>query len=317
MWQEQSFDPQTIGRELGWAADLGFNAARVYLHDLAWQADPAGFKRRVERYLEIAARHRIKTIFVFFDDCWWDNPKVGEQPQPRPGIHNSGWLQSPGGKVVTDPQSWGRLKDYVQDIVGAYARDERVLMWDLYNEVGNNYLPVLSLPQPKKAIQLAKRFIVNRVRSIPSLPLLMKAFEWARAVGSEQPLTSGIWFSDLRLNRCLLETVDVITFHNYKGTGDLQRQVQKLKSYGRPLICTEFMARTEGSLFTTHLPIFKQEKVGCFNWGLVSGKTQTNYPWKSPAGSAEPKVWFHDIFRKDGSPYNQAEVTFIRQITGI
>jgi hypothetical protein len=316
MWQKDSFDPGTIDRELGWAADLGFNAVRVYLHDLAWQADPAGFKRRIEHYLEIASRRRIRTIFVFFDDCWWDDPRIGKQPQPRPGVHNSGWLQSPGSKAIAEPQRWGRLKAYVQDIVRAFAKDERVLMWDLYNEVGNNYLPVMSLPQPVKTIKLLGRFTGNRLRPIPSLPLLKKAFEWARAADPDQPLTSSIWFSDQRLNHYILETVDVITFHNYKDVDNLRRQIDQLKAYGRPLICTEFMARSDNSLFTTHLPIFKQENVGCFNWGLVSGKTQTIYPWNSLPGAQEPQIWFHDIFRKDGTPYSQAEIASIKQMTG-
>jgi hypothetical protein len=252
MWQEESFDPGTIDRELGWAAALGFNAVRVYLHDLAWQADPVGFKQRIEHYLEIASQRQIRTLFVFFDDCWWDNPKTGKQPRPRSGVHNSGWLQSPGSKVIADPQSWGRLEDYVQDIVNAYARDERVLMWDLYNEVGNNFLPVMSLPQPTKALKLVRRFIGNRLRPIPSLPLLSKTFEWARAAAPNQPLTSSIWFSDQRLNRYLLETVDVITFHNYKGADNLRRQIQDLKSHRRPLsVRNSWRARMAAFLLLT------------------------------------------------------------------
>ena len=88
-----------------------------------------------------------------------------------------------------------------------------------------------------------------------------------------------------------------------------------LKKLGRPLVCTEYMARTQNSRFATHLPIFKEENVGCYNWGLVSGKTQTIFPWGSPKGAAEPKLWFHDIFHKDGRPYDEAEVALIRKLT--
>src|SRR5437660_7690799 len=141
MWQADTFDPATIDRELGWAADkLGFNTVRVFLHDLAYQADPPGFKQRVGKFLEIADRHGIRPLFVIFDDCWNQNPKIGKQPAPKPGIHNSGWLQSPSTKVVCDPEQWDGLEKYVTDVFGTFANDKRILMWDLYNEPGNEKL---------------------------------------------------------------------------------------------------------------------------------------------------------------------------------
>ena len=127
MWQADTFDPETIDRELGWASQLGMNTVRVYLHDLAWEADPEGFKKRVDRFLTIAKKHGIRPLFVLFDDCWNENPKIGPQPAPLPSVHNSGWLQSPGKAVVNDPKSWGRLERYVKDVVGTFARDDRVL----------------------------------------------------------------------------------------------------------------------------------------------------------------------------------------------
>jgi hypothetical protein len=76
------------------------------------------------------------------------------------------------------------------------------------------------------------------------------------------------------------------------------------------------MARTRNSTFQTHLPLFKQHRVGAINWGLVSGKTNTIYQWDTPMpDGSEPKTWFHDIFRKNGVPYDPAEINFIRQVT--
>jgi hypothetical protein len=290
MWQDATFDPATIDRELGWAADLGMNAVRVYLHDLVWQADAEGFKRRIDRFLDLAARKDIQALFVLFDDCWNTDPKLGKQPEPIPGVHNSGWMQSPGSKVVTDPGGWERLEDYVKGVLAAFAADERILMWDLYNEPGNNGL------------------------GDRSLPLLQAAFGWARAARPQQPLTAGVWYDNQALIDFQLEASDVITFHNYNDASSLAEQIHHLKALGRPVICTEYMARTRGSRFATHLPIFKQERVGCFNWGLVSGKTQTIYPWGSPPGEPEPEVWFHDIFRRDGTPFDGAEVELIKQL---
>jgi hypothetical protein len=291
MWQADTFDPKTIDRELGWARGLGMNTARVFLHDLAWEADADGFKKRINAYLEIADRHGIRTLFVLFDDCWNQNPKVGKQPAPVPGVHNSGWVQSPGSALVVNPKEWPRLERYVKDIVSTFGKDKRVLMWDLYNEPGNNKLEA------------------------KSLPLVKAVFRWARAANPSQPLTVGVWFGNKVLNDYQLGTSDVITFHNYNKVDDLRNEIRRLKKLGRPVICTEFMARTRASKFVTHLPVFKEEHVGCYCWGLVSGKTQTIHAWGSKKGAPEPKVWFHDIFRADGTPFDPQEVAAIKKLT--
>jgi hypothetical protein len=291
MWQAETFDPKTIDRELGWAQELGFNTMRVFLHDLAWEADAAGFKKRINHYLEISDKHKIRTLFVLFDDCWNQHPKIGKQPEPIPGVHNSGWVQSPGSALVTNPKTWPRLEKYIKDIVTSFGNDKRIVMWDLYNEPGNNGLDE------------------------KSLPLVQAVFRWARDAKPEQPLTVGVWYGNKKLNQYQLETSDVITFHNYNKADDLRRQIRDLKKLGRPVICTEYMARTRGSRFQTHLPMFKEEKVGCYNWGFVSGKTQTIYPWGSKKDSPEPKLWFHDILRRDGTAFDPVEVAAIKKWT--
>ena len=291
MWQRETYDPETIQRELGWAHGLGFNAIRVYLHDLAWKQDAHGFKTRLDNFLGIASRNKISPILVFFDDCWNTQPKQGKQPEPVPGVHNSGWVQSPGIEKVLDSSSWGLLEEYVKDILTSFGNDERILLWDLYNEPGNNKL------------------------GEKSLGLLQASFDWAREADPSQPVSVGVWYDNEVLNEVQLQESDIITFHNYHDSENLGNQIKQLKEYGRPLICTEYMARTRGSRFQTNLPVFKEEKVGCINWGLVSGKTQTIYPWGSEKGTSEPEIWFHDIFRKDGTPFSREEVDFIKEIT--
>ena len=295
MWQADTFDPATIERELGWAEELGFTVMRVYLHNLVWENDPEGFKDRIEKYLEIADAKNILTIFVFFDNCWNDNPKAGKQPAPIPGVHNSGWMQSPGTKIVNDSTKWGNLEAYVKDILETFKDDERILLWDLYNEPGNTG-------------QLNK-----------SLPLLKTVFNWVREAGPSQPVSVTVWnySSDFdSLNNFALNHSDGITFHHYSKLDDVKNVVKDLKKYNRPLICTEYMARTNNSRFATHLPYFKKENIIAINWGLVSGKTQTIFPWGSKEGSPEPEVWFHDIFRIDGTPFDTNEVKLIKEITG-
>lgn len=299
MWQEDTFDLTTIERELGWAVGIGMNTARVYLHDLLWQ-DPNGFSRRINQFLDVATRLGIRPMFVLFDDCWNSQAKPGKQPEPKPGVHNSGWLQSPGVHAVNDPTQWPRLERYVKALLRRFGQDERILLWDLYNEPGNNN-------------QGAK-----------SLPLLRETFAWAREVNPTQPLTAGVWFDNRALNEFQLAASDVITFHNYNDADSLVRQIDALRQYGRPLICTEWLrrsggftngnARTGSSRVQTHLSIFKQYNVGCINWGLVSGKTQTIYAWGTPADGVEPAVWFHDLFRPDGTPFDAEEIAIFRRL---
>lgn len=289
MWQADTFDPATIDRELGWAEGLGFNTVRVYLHDLAWAQDHDGFKKRLDAFLGLARTHGIRPILVIFDDCWNADPKAGPQPEPKPGVHNSGWLQSPGASVVNNPEAWKPLEDYVRDVVGTFAKDDRILLWDLYNEPGGSR-------QNEK-----------------SLPLLKQAFAWARSAHPIQPLSAGVWYGNKALNEFQLAASDVLTFHNYNDVRSLEHQIGVLKKNGRPVICTEWMRRGASEV-ATHLPVFQRERVGCLNWGLVSGKTQTIFPWGSPPGAPEPKVWFHDLLRKDGTPFSDAEAELFRRL---
>ncbi len=293
MWQEETFDTATIHRELGYAKGIGFNLIRVYLHHKAWQQDSAGFKDRMEQYLAIASSLGIKTMFVFMDDCWNGKSDIGLQPKPRQGIHNSGWVQDPGQDESADTTYFPILKRYVQDVMTHFADDHRIVLWDLYNEPGNS----------------GKRN--------GSMPLLKAVFGWARSTSAIQPVTAGVWDANLHdLNVYQLAESDIITFHNYATTGSMQATIDSLKTYGRPLLCSEYMARTNGSTFENILPLLKKEGVSAINWGLVTGKTNTMYAWSDTThqDGSEPDLWFHDIFRPDGSPYRQAEVDLIKDL---
>ncbi|HMK29593.1 MAG TPA: hypothetical protein VK473_07915 [Terriglobales bacterium] len=314
MWQAETFDPDQIDQEFGWAEALGMNTMRVFLHDLLWQQDAPGTQKRIDGFLAIAARHHIRPMLVLFDSCWDPSPHLGRQHPPAPGIHNSGWVQSPGARALADPSQYPRLKAYVSGVVGAFAKDERILAWDVWNEPGSDSLGLYPADELKDKAARVK-------------VLLPQVFEWARAANPVQPLTSGIWGvdtspdgSDLgELHQIQLHESDIITFHNYSWPEYFRRQVAWLKKEKRPVICTEYMARSIGSTFDTILPIAKQERVGAINWGLVAGKTQTYYPWESwdhPYISHQPPVWFHEVLHPDGTPYREAEATLIRQLTG-
>jgi hypothetical protein len=313
MWQQATFDPAEIDKEFSWAQSLGMNTMRVFLHDLLWQQDPPGFRHRIDIFLTIASRHDIRPIFVLFDSCWDPFPHLGPQHPPIPGVHNSGWVQSPGAAALGDPSQYSRLKSYVQGLIGAFANDNRILAWDLWNE-----------PDNTNDGSYAKEELKDKVTRVTAL--LPQVFAWAREVHPSQPLTSGVWDVDFshegkispEMAEIQLRESDIVTFHNYSWPESFQREVSWLKKFNRPVICTEFMARAVGSTFDTILPLAKREHVGAINWGLVAGKTQTYLPWESwqhPYILSQPPVWFHDIFRPDGTPYRQAEVDLIRRLT--
>jgi len=292
MWQEDSFDLETIERELGYAAGIGFNTMRVYLHSLAYKSDPEGFKKRVDTYLGLADEHSIKTILVIFDDVWDANPEIGKQRDPEPGVHNSGWVQDPGYTASEEQANSPELKKYVQDIIKTFKSDNRVLFWDLYNEPGNSG------------------------KKNQSLPLLKNVFAWAREINPDQPLSVGLWdWSFIELNAFQAQHSDIITYHDYESPEWHRRVIQLLKSYDRPMICTEYMARTRDSRFSNTLPMLAEYNIGAINWGLVNGKTNTIYAWDTPIESGEdPVEWFHDIFRKDGTPYREDEINLIKKL---
>jgi hypothetical protein len=311
MFQADTFDPATIDRELGWARALGFNSIRVYLQDLLWQQDSRGFLERLDQFLGVAEKHRIGVVFVLFDSCWDPFPKLGAQRPPRPHVHNSGWVQSPGAEVLRDPSRHAALKEYVLGVVGRFRDDPRVHAWDVWNEPDNVNRPAYVDREPPNKAELV-------------LPLLKQAFAWAREARPSQPLTSGVWIGTWGdpdklspTERVQLSESDVISFHNYSDLRSLQEAVRNLKRYRRPLLCTEYMSRGNGSFFNPNLGYLKSQGVSAYNWGLVDGKSQTIYPWDSWTRqyTTEPPLWFHDIFRRDGSPYRADEAAYIRKIT--
>ncbi|MCB9766590.1 MAG: cellulase family glycosylhydrolase [Candidatus Omnitrophica bacterium] len=317
MWQADTFDPETIDRELGWASDIGFNSMRVFLHNLLWTQDSEGFLDRIDSFLAIADRHGIGIMFVPLDGVWDPQPKLGVQPTPKPHVHNSGWVQAPGAEILGDPDRHDELKPYIQGLIRRFGNDPRVQAWDLFNEPENTN-------NNSYGVDGARTEIDNKMEMAEILA--KKLFGWAREMDPTQPLTMGVWRKERThpgqvapIYQTLLEESDIITFHNYGNLDTVKDQVEILKPYGRPILCTEYMARGNGSRFDPILQYFKDQKIGAYNWGLVAGKSQTQYPWATwtETFTAEPKLWHHDIFRKDGTPYDPAEVAYIKRVMGV
>jgi len=316
MWQAETFDPETIDRELGWAQGLGLNAMRVFLHDLPWMEDAAGFAERIDEYLRIAAARGIRTLFVLFDDCWHAGAALGAQPPPVPGRHNSRWLQSPGEAVIDRPETWARLEAYVRGVVRRFGQDERVLGWDLYNEVTNGFLVDQALPAAERRAAVAAAAKRRSERMPAHLRLFDLTFAWARAAAPEQPLTAGVWMRDRALNDRILAQSDIVTFHAYGALDELAERIARLRKHERPIICTEFIARTIGGeqAVEEQFALLKRERAGALMWGLVNGKTQTHIAWTpDPADGGR---WFHDLLHADGTPYDPHEADALRRLTG-
>ena len=338
-WQEETFDPELIDKELGLSASIGMNTHRVFLHDLLWQQDSIGFMSRIDKFLEISHKNGIKILFVFFDDVWHPLPKLGKQPEPIPNVHNSGWVQSPGAKILYDSLSHYKLESYVKGVIGKFANDDRILGWDLYNEPGQKGIASHNISK-ERAIELYKKIGIEindsnyskynlnqidpkEIKQKHTLSLLKKTVKWAREVNPSQPLTIGIYEWDIKwdninnlseLNRFILNSSDIISFHSYGSKNEVVMRVKQLKNYRRPLLCTEYIAREYENTFQNVLPIYGDNKIGAYNWGLVSGKTNTIYPWKSwdSTYTSPPMKWHHDIFYQNGEPFSTEETEFIK-----
>lgn len=314
MWQEETFDLPTIDRELSWAADLGFNTIRVFLHNLLWEQDPEGFLNRIDAFLSVADKYKIKTMLVLFDGVWDPNPKTGKQPAPKHNVHNSGWVQSPGFDVLNDPSRYIDLHSYVHGVINRFKNDERVIIWDLFNEPDN------------MNIASYKDDYYVRHKAELAMELAKKTINWVRTIDPIQPITMGPWQeTNDWTNESTMNTIDnflfansdVITFHCYGNKEKMELRIQQLQRYNRPMMVTEYMARAFNSTFEQILPLLKENNVGGYNWGFVQGKSQTHCPWDSwqLTYEQEPELWFHDIFRTDGMPYDWTEVETIKTHT--
>jgi hypothetical protein len=313
MFQPQYFDADRIDLEFKWAEDLGMNTVRVFLHDLLWKTDSGNLKRRMNKVLSLADDHKMKVIFVLFDSSGDPFPEAGAQRNPKPGVRDSLWAQSPGAKALTDPKQNERLLSYVKEVIAAFSIDKRVLAWDLWNQPDNLNPGTFGPSEPS-----------NKLEKV--LALLPQLFDYARAALPTQPITSSLWKGDdwssldklSPFEKIQIQKSDIITFQNYVGPQEFEKRVKWLKSYGRPVICTGFLARPLGSTPEAILPVALKYNVGALTASLVQGKRQMFLPYDSWANAyldgRQPAVWFQDIFHSNGTPYKQEEVDFIRQI---
>lgn len=317
MWHRDTFDRVTIERELKWASEIGFNAVRFNLHYLVWKHDREGMIDRLSWLIRTAGNLGIGSVPCLFDDCGFGGaePEYGHQPEPIPGVHNSRAVASPGRALLFDQSEWGGFQGYVRDIIASFRTDTNVLFWDLYNEPGNR---MIFTDEGSKTYEPDTSEV--------SLALVIDCFGWARLMDPVQPLSVAAWMTAgpgsgddhyaSKIDQLALDLSDIVTFHAYSGKNTLDDVIAMLGRNNRPMLCTEWMARPIGSTIRDHLPSFAENNVGCFQWGLVKGRTQTNLPWPSDlveahGGTADRSVWFHDLVDERGVPYDPSEVSLI------
>ena len=320
-WHRDTYDPATIERELDWASAIGFNAMRVNLHYLVWKHDREGLLERIDRCLDIGARVGIRTVLCLLDDCGFGRaePRYGPQPDPLPGVHNSRAVASPGRALVMNRSAWPDIETYVRDIVRTFRTDKRVLFWDLYNEPGNRMEF-----GPDTYSEFDDALLSH------SQALMAACFDWARVETPEQPMTVGAWLTPLptsmelpyqnMIDQQALSLSDLVTFHAYSDSARTSQFVDYLATHDRPMACTEWMARSVDSRIVDQLSMLKRRDIGCFQWGLVKGRSQTHLPW--PSGlmellgkSHEDGTWFHDLLDEHGQAYDITEIEVIRTLT--
>ena len=337
MWQELTWDPETIDKELGWAAELGMTTMRVFLHRMVWLHEKEGLYRRMDDFLTICQKHGIRPWFVFFDDCHYPVPKMGKQPVPVRAFHNSGWLHCPGRELAlcyaageATREESESLKGYVQETIKRFANDDRVLMWELYNEPGRSTVDI------EYDLYSRKDMMGER-----SNKLVYDSWVWAREINPSQPITSTSQGSNgennIRINRI---NSDLHSIHSYSAPEKFRALIMEYKKDGRPVLMTEWLARKDGNTVQACLPIMKELNVGAVNWGFVNGKSQTSWDRNSRKNAdgkrthpdvrrragdiikpgepfPEPELWFHDLLRTDGTPFDEEEVALFKKLTGV
>ncbi len=306
IWQEETFDAATIERELGWAAEAGYNTLRINLPFIVWEHDRDGLMARIDRFLTIADGHGFSTMLTLMDDCGFsgDEPYLGPQKPPVPGKHNSQAAASPGRDKVCDPDCWPQIERYIRDVVRQFRDDKRVLLWDLYNEPGNRGIFATGTQEVQYDAKL----------ETCAHELMKLAFKWVREEDPTQPLTVCAWrlppeekgetFFQHPLDQTALALSDVVSFHAYTHTGRMTAIIQQLQKLGRPLFCTEWLARHVGSTIEEQLPLMYAAKVAPYQWGLVR-PFRVLPDWRLddlmisfsvPGGGVGPHIDQYDVF---------------------
>ena len=315
MWQayNRAEIAEQLDYEFALAHETGFNAVRAIIQFECWYYEHDSFMANLEEYITLADKHGVKVMLCLGNDCtvpknFWKPVTFGPQPVDwgyhsgiKKGPHAGGYTD-PGYMLLDDPDIEPAYYEMVDEIAGTYAKDERIQIWDIWNEIGNSR------------------------RGEMSLSAMEKFFEIVRSHNPIQPLTADIWRYTLDCDkitpaeRRALELSDVITFHYYGPYANMILFIEFLREqYNRPLINNEWLNRLDGNDVAEIFPLFYLEKIGSYSWGLMQGYSQTYEPWGGLfneaflSGTKDLTKWQHDLYRFNGYPYDPREIKLIKR----
>lgn len=314
LWQEYKHEEvfEQLDREFALAEKTGLNAVRAVLQFEVWQNQHDSFMRHLEEYFALADRHGLKVMLVLGNDCTvarsrWKPAIFGEQHvdwgyhSGIKGGQHAGDYREAGYQLLDNPDVETQYYEMVEELAEKFGRDDRLQIWNVWNEIGNSN------------------------RNGLSVPAMEKFFEILREKHVMQPLTADVWKFDENMEIYTeaelraLELSDVISFHWYGSFDKTVQLIDNLKRYGRPLICTEWLNRYEGNDVEHLLPLFWLENIGSYHWGLMQGYSQTYEPWggyfirQQNGENLDLTKWQHDIYRFNGLPYVPQEIEVFRR----
>ncbi|MBQ9511518.1 MAG: cellulase family glycosylhydrolase [Clostridia bacterium] len=316
MWQSYKNDEhmKTAERELALCRDTGFNTVRIIIEFDVWLQEHDSFMRIFEKYIELCAKYDLMVMVVLANEaqlCRGDRyvPKrLGEQAYAL-GYHQGRLPITPEQKALVPyhelerDETRDKYVEMVKEIVGKYRDDNRIICWNVFNEPG---------------------ITVGEERSLPLIRLM---FDTVRALDPVQPLASDVWWwgnpdSIRPFDKLSLELSDVISWHCYKPFEQFVVDYERLTHFNRPILLTEWLHRINRQKVRDVYPLLYLEKINCWCWGFVAGKTQTYEPWDSlweQYDKTDGKVdydftcWQHDLYRPSLRPYDPEEIRLIKR----
>lgn len=315
MWQKYDCEAKlaTAERELALCQKIGFNTVRLWANFDVYYAEPDSYMEIFERYIALCAKYGQKVMVVLTHDE--DLPR-GEEFVPKQmgeqkyalGVHQGRFPTPPEMKAkktkhyMEYPQLREKFLEMVKRTVSKYARDERIICWNIYNEPG---------------IGIQDRCV----------EILKALFEAVRAEDPIQPLCADLWGSikdgviPSKGEKLALELSDIISFHSYQSYEKLVAEIRFLQRFNRPLFLTEWLHRINHNNVQEIYPLLYLANVSNYCWGFVVGKTQTHEPWTSLWEQWDQGVgarydftkWQHDLFRPNLRPYDPNEIVLIEK----
>lgn len=198
-------------------------------------------------------------------------------------------------------QPMEEYEQIIRTVVRAYADEDRIVFWDLWNE---------------------PRF-EDREETYEQLDIIEQMVEWCRSENLRQPITSSIIWATIKEDSKSLKRMaevesmmDIHNFHYYNCAinfgENIYRMMDFLKKLGdRPMVATECLTRTNGSGIPSTFAAFSKYHVNFYIWGLYVNDRNWETRWgESTYDPYDPM--FHNILYSDGDAYDSREIDMIR-----